>query len=89
MWFSYRKTALGTAVRDSMAAVIGFYSSREEAEADLKSLSRRLSAKLKVLDLAVDEEYEYIARLDPDAVDIVRGGRYRYTLIALWTAGEP
>lgn len=87
MWFSYRKSPLGTAVREHMAALLGVYSSREEAEKDLESLRDKLSAELKVIDIGNIEDYEKVAKLDVDFVELAKEGK-KYILVATWSSIE-
>lgn len=88
MWFSYRKSPLGTVVREHMATVLGVYSCREEAEKDLESLRDKLSAELKIIDIGDVEGYEKIARLDVDLAELAKDGE-KYVLVAIWGSTEP
>ena len=89
VWFNYRRTPLGTAVRDSMAAVVDFYGCREEAEKDMQKLADRLSAKLSVVDIDSVESLIEIAKLDPDLLDVLKLSGKKSVLIASWTAADP
>ncbi|MEM1541740.1 MAG: hypothetical protein QW101_03740 [Ignisphaera sp.] len=89
MWFNYRKTPLGTAVRETMTAIVGVYTSREEAEKDMEQLREILSANLKIVDIAFNENYEKMCLLDPDIADVHVQTRGRYLLVAVWSATEP
>lgn len=88
MWFSYRKSPLGTAVREYMATLLGVYSSREEVEKDLERLRDKISAELKIIDIGSIEGYEKIARLDVDFVELAKDCK-RYILVAFWGSIEP
>lgn len=89
MWFNYRRTPLGTVIRDSMATILGVYSCRDSAEEEFKKLRDSISGELKIIDIDSSESYEILVRLDPDIVDIVRSHRNKYALIVFWTSNEP
>lgn len=89
MWFNYRKTPLGTAVRESMATILGMYMSKEDAEKDMENLKEVLSANLKIVNLDVDESYERACVLDPDIADVYIQNKKKYLLVAVWSEIEP
>lgn len=90
VWFSYRKSPLGTAVRESMAAIVDVCGSIEEAKECVNILRERLSAEIKILNLDAVEDYEKIVRLDPDLIDVIRNSHgKKYVLLAFWGTTEP
>jgi hypothetical protein len=89
MFFSYRKSPLGVAVREYMVSIVGFYKNREEAERDIDMFKDKLSAELKIVDIGYVEGWEKIAKLDPDSINFAKECGYRYVLLALWTSSEP
>ncbi|MEM1645948.1 MAG: hypothetical protein QXL96_08820 [Ignisphaera sp.] len=89
MFFSYRKSPLGTVVREHMASIVGVYSDRLKAEEDLENLRIRVSADLKIIDVWEIDNWEKIMRLDPDFLDVVKSCNGRYVLVAFWGSLEP
>lgn len=89
MFFSYRKSPLGTVVREHMASIVGVYSDRNEAEKDLVNLRGRISAELRIVDLLEVEGWEKMVKLDPDLADVAKSFGGRYALIAFWGSSEP
>lgn len=86
MWFNYRKSPLGTSVREFMSTIVDVYSDKEYVEKDLENLKQFISANLKILDLDVDENCEKIYTLDPDLIDVIKQSNKKiFVLIATWT----
>ncbi|MCS7110964.1 MAG: hypothetical protein N3D82_03435 [Ignisphaera sp.] len=83
MWYQYRKSPLGTVVRETMRAVLGVYS-REEAMEKMENLRDRISARLKIVD--VEQSIHELLSIDPDLADMIwrDAGRDRVVLIATW-----
>ncbi|MEM1560501.1 MAG: hypothetical protein QXZ41_02485 [Ignisphaera sp.] len=89
MFFSYRKSPLGTIVREHTASILGVYNDRNEAEKDLEHLRGRISAELRIIDLLEVEGWEKMIKLDSDLADVVKSFGGRYALIAFWGSSEP
>ncbi|MEM4465522.1 MAG: hypothetical protein QXJ95_08220 [Ignisphaera sp.] len=87
MWYQYRKSPLGTVVRESMKTVLGIYS-REEAIEKLEKLSSRLSAKIEIVD--IKQNIHEILTIDPDLGDIIWRDldSDRVALVASWNPLE-
>jgi len=84
MFFNYRKSPLGTSVREFMSCIVGWYRSVEEAEEEAEKLSGRLSGRLRVVDVENIDGYARVAMLDPDIVEVVRSSGSRYVLLVDW-----
>ncbi len=81
MWYQYRKSPLGTVIREIMKVILGVYS-REEAEKKLELLQGRISAKIKIVDIK-QNIYELLT-IDPDLSDIIWRNLDRVALVASW-----
>lgn len=81
MWYQYRKSPLGTVIREIMKVILGVYS-REEAEKKLELLQGRVSAKIKIVDIK-QNIYELLT-IDPDLSDIIWRNLDRVALVASW-----
>ena len=69
MWYQYRKSPLGTVIRESMKTILGIYPSREEAIDKIAILSEKIMANIKIVDIK-QNLYEILS-IDPDLGDFI------------------
>lgn len=83
MWYQYRKSPLGTVVRETMKVILGIYT-MEEAVEELKRLQGAVSAKLKIV--SIKQAIHDILSVDPDLADTIwrDSDQNRVALIADW-----
>jgi len=84
MWFTYRKSPLGSAVRDTGSAILDFCLSYEDAISLVRELKVDVSAKLKVINIKNEYELYEVLAIDPDAIDIMNSCDNTYIVMVSW-----
>jgi len=84
VWFTYRKSPLGSAVRDTGSAILDFCLSYEDAISLVRELEVNASAKLKVINIKNEYELYEVLAIDPDAIDIMNSCGNTYIVMISW-----
>jgi len=84
MWFTYRKSPLGSAVRDTSSAILDFCLSYEDAISLVRELEANASAKLKVINIKNEYELYEVLAIDPDTIDIMNSCDNTYIVMVSW-----
>ncbi|ADM26943.1 hypothetical protein Igag_0091 [Ignisphaera aggregans DSM 17230] len=84
MWFTYRKSPLGSAVRDTGSAILDFCLSYEDAISLVRELEVNASAKLKVINIRNEHELYEVLTIDPDIIDILSSCDNTYIVMITW-----
>jgi len=84
MWFTYRKSPLGSAVRDTGSAILDFCLSYEDAISLVRELKVDVSAKLKVINIKNEYELYEVLAIDPDAIDMMNSCDNTYIVMVSW-----
>uniref|UniRef100_A0A7C4FIL4 Uncharacterized protein n=1 Tax=Ignisphaera aggregans TaxID=334771 RepID=A0A7C4FIL4_9CREN len=87
MWFLYRKSPLGTVVKESMKAVLGLFKGDEVLKA-VETFRRILGIEIRVISIDSASLNHLLPTIDPDLMDIIRNVKCCenncYLLIASW-----
>ncbi len=84
MWFTYRKSPLGSAIRDTGSTILDFCLSYEEAISLVKELEVNASAKLKVINTENEHELYEVLAIDPDIIDVLDSCDNTYVVMISW-----
>ena len=90
VWFVYIKSPLGTVLRYHKQAVIGIFTTHNDALMAVNRLRDRLSADLRIIRLrgSTSEVYD-MALLDPDLADVVNLVKDKtgevFLVLAVWS----
>ncbi len=84
MWFTYRKSPLGSAVRDTGRAILDFCLSYDDAISLIRELEIDASAKFKVINIENEYELYEILAIDPDVIDITNFCGNTYIVMVSW-----
>jgi hypothetical protein len=86
MWFLYRKSPLGTVVKESMKAVLGLFKG-DEVLKTVETFRRILGVEMRVI--SIDASLNHLlSTIDPDLMDIIKNTKCCenncYLLIVSW-----
>lgn len=88
MWFVYRKSPLGTVVKEYMKACLGIYSEQEAKKIVSMVTEINVSGKVKAVPLSEDF-LKTLAQLDADLLDLIKNSNCKrdscYAVIITWT----
>jgi hypothetical protein len=87
MWFVYRKSPLGTVVKENMKASLGLFKGNDVLKA-VKTLKEILVAEVKIIPINDKSLSSSLALIDPDLIDVVKNSKCDvnecYIIIVSW-----
>ncbi len=89
VWFVYIKSPLGTVLRHHKQAIVGIFTSYNDALKAMAKLRDRLSADLRIVKVSGGASEVYnLALLDPDLADVINLMRGKsdelFLILAVW-----
>ncbi len=82
MWFAYRKSPLGTVLKETLRAIL-FFGTRSECREVFQDLHGKTSCRIQMVELN-DSNLIDLVVLDPDFADVLKMRQVECIILAEW-----